>query len=217
MKRDELRLFDPTADWDVVLRSMPHWSQPGVVTFVTWRLADSLPPSALRRIDREIDALLTREGLDPRLDHRKQLEQLPPRRRAAVHFKIFSIRDRYLDQGCGACYLASRELAEVVIDSLQHFDGDRYALTDAVVMPNHVHFLCAFASDNDMLKQCTDLKRFIARDINRQLGRKGELWQVDQFDHLVRSPEQFECLQRYVAENPVKAGLEPGTFLLYPS
>jgi hypothetical protein len=31
----------------------------------------------------------------------------------------------------------------------------------------------------------------------------------------VRSPEQFEFLQRYIAENPIKAGLKPGEYLHY--
>jgi hypothetical protein len=34
-------LFDPEADVDVSERLLPHWFQPGVVTFVTFRNADS--------------------------------------------------------------------------------------------------------------------------------------------------------------------------------
>jgi putative transposase len=38
---------------------------------------------------------------------------------------------------------------------------------------------------------------------------------MDAFDHLVRSPEEFERLRRYIAENPATAGLSPGEYLCY--
>jgi type I restriction enzyme R subunit len=44
----------------------------------------------------------------------------------------------------------------------------------------------------------------------------GRLWQEESFDHLVRSPEQFEYFQRYIAENPRKASLNPGDYLHCP-
>lgn len=53
------------------------------------------------------------------------------------------------------------------------------------------------------------------RKINRLLGRKGRFWEKDAFDHLVRSPEEFERRRRYIAENPMAAGLRPGEFLHY--
>ena len=88
-------------------------------------------------------------------------------------------------------------------------------LDDFVIMPNHVHFLCAFSGQSEMLKQCAEWKRFSARQINKHLGRTGEFWQVDQFDHLVRNLEQFEYYRRYVSENPKKAGLRTGTCMHY--
>ena len=35
----------------------------------------------------------------------------------------------------------SAALAQIVADSLLHFNGDRYWMGDLVVMPNHVHLL----------------------------------------------------------------------------
>jgi hypothetical protein len=46
-------------------------------------------------------------------------------------------------------------------------------------------------------------------------GRTGPFWQSEPFYHLVRSAEQFEYLQRYIAENPSKANLKPGEFLYW--
>ncbi len=47
------------------------------------------------------------------------------------------------------------------------------------------------------------------------LGRSGELWQGEPFDHVVRSPEQFEYLQGYIDNNPLKAKLRDGEFTLW--
>ena len=70
-------------------------------------------------------------------------------------------------------------------------------------MPNHVHVLAAFPTEEAMLEQCESWKRFTARQINRLLNRRGRFWQQDVFDHLVRSPEEFERLRAYIAENPI--------------
>ena len=107
------------------------------------------------------------------------------------------------------------ELSQLVEESLLHFDGDRYVLTDAVVMPNHVHLLAAFRDESTLLTQCTSWKRYTGRRINELLGQRGEFWQVEQFDHLVRSEEHFEYYRRYIADNPRKAGLALGQYRWY--
>ena len=66
-----------------------------------------------------------------------------------------------------------------------------------------------------MLKQCTEWKRYSGRQINDRLGLRGEFWQTDQFDHLIRSPEQFEYYRCYIAENPVRAKLPADAFLYF--
>ncbi|MEJ7594383.1 MAG: hypothetical protein WKF77_22850 [Planctomycetaceae bacterium] len=72
-----------------------------------------------------------------------------------------------LDKSYGACVLRDPVNAKIVADSLRKFDGDRYWLTDFVVMPNHVHLLVSFADDDSMLRQCEGWKRFTARTINQ--------------------------------------------------
>ena len=58
-------------------------------------------------------------------------------------------------------------------------------------------------------------KGFSAREINRVLGRKGPLWMDENFDHTVRSSEQFAHFQRYLAANPVKARLREDEYYLW--
>lgn len=41
---------------------------------------------------------------------------------------------------------------------------------------------------------------------------RGKFWQQEPFDHLVRSPDQYDYLREYIADNPSKAGLRPGDY-----
>ena len=43
-----IELFDPKQDYVVRQAQLPHWFQPGVSYFVTFRTADSMPASRLR-------------------------------------------------------------------------------------------------------------------------------------------------------------------------
>ena len=211
-----VRLFDPEADVAIVERRLPHWAQAGTVCFITWRTMDSMPKSVLERWYNDRRAWLERHGIDPaRADWKQRLGELG--RQTAREF-LDTFWNRWhdaLDAGHGACELARRDVAEIVARSLRHFDGERYNLLDFIVMPNHVHLLSAFPDEETMLAQCESWKRFTATRINALLGRKGRFWQQDEFDHLVRSEEQFLFLRRYIAENPRKSKLPPGHALHY--
>jgi len=215
MKREDVRFFDPRDEYSVAERVLPHWVQGGTLCFITWRLADSLPRPVLQRLDQDVAATLSASGLSPEGDWKTQLHRLPPAERARIHWKLFLTRDKYLDAGCGRCLLAKREHAEEVVRSLRRFDEERYFLTDLIVMPNHVHFLAAFADADQMLAQCTAWKRYLGRKINAAEHLRGPFWQKDQFDHLVRGEEEFDRYRRYIEENPRSAGLKEGEYLHY--
>jgi putative transposase len=209
-----LQLFDPAQEYAVLQRRLPHWSQAGTVCFLTWRTWDSIPDSVLRIWLSERDAWLRRHAIDPlAVDWRTKVRRLGSS--LAREFQLL-LSDRWneqLDACHGECVLHRPDLANIVAKSLRHFDGDRYELTDFVVMPNHVHVLVAFPDEHSMLKQCESWKHFTAARINRALGRRGRFWQQDGFDHLVRSEEQLRYLRRYIVENPARARLQPGEYL----
>jgi type I restriction enzyme R subunit len=211
--KSRIQVFDPDQEFTVVERRLPHWSQAGTISFITWRTWDSIPAEVLQRWLTERDAWLKRHGIDPNADWRSQLRSLSPTLRREFQLRVSDRWNEHLDACHGACVLRRLELAQIVSDSLLHFDGDRYELTDLVVMPNHVHLLVAFPDEHSMLRQCDSWKHFTATQINRALNRKGRFWEQDGFDHLVRSPEQFLYLRRYIADNPRKARLQPGEFI----
>jgi len=69
-------------------------------------------------------------------------------------------------------------------------------------MPNHVHLVVCLLGETQIETQCQSWKRFSAQWINLELKRQGRFWREESFDHLIRSPEQFEAIQRYITSNP---------------
>ena len=215
MKKEDIGYFDSTAEYAIAERGLPHWTQSGTVCFITWRTDDSLPASVLDRIDDEIAIVLRQNGLNPSSNWKEELRRRDSSFRGQVYWDLFATRDKFLDEGFGQCLLSRDPCFKIVIDSLLHFDTDRYFLTDVIVMPNHVHFMAAFVDAESMLKQCEEWKRFTACRINKIAGVSGQFWQRDQFDHLIRSPDQFDHYRRYIADNPKKARLAEGTYCHY--
>jgi REP-associated tyrosine transposase len=208
-----IQVFDRTQSCAIIERRLPHWSQAGTLSFITWRTWDSLPKTVLDRWLTERDEWLRKHGIDPTTDWCKQLQSLAVAAQNQVREFISDRWNEQLDTCHGACVLRQTELSQIVAYSLLHFDCERYELTDFVVMPNHVHLIGAFPDEQSMLEQCDSWKHFTATQINRRLSRKGRFWQQDGFDHLVRSVEQFEFLRQYIADNPKRARLRPGEFL----
>lgn len=211
------RFFDPAAEChNLDGRHLPHWSQPGTVCFLTWRTWDSLPRAVVEAWQADRESWLRRHGIAPDgADWQARLRRLPPAARQEYH-RLYTARwEAILDECHGECVLRQPALGGIVADSLQHFDGDRYLLSDFVVMPNHVHVLASFPNAGQMRKQCAGWKHYTRTRINKALGRHGRFWQVESFDHLVRSAEQFAYLRDYVADNPRRANLPAGAFIHY--
>lgn len=216
MAESSFRFFDRSDDYSVVERRLPHWQQNGTLTFITFRADDSLPKHVIEEWKSEQRRLLREHGIDPLVaGWKQQLLKFPKEIQNEIRNCLSEKWHNDLDACHGKCILRQPMLAKIVAESLHKFDGNRYELTDFIIMPNHVHLLAAFAVAASILKQCESWKHFTARQINRTLGRTGRLWQQDGFDHLVRSESQFDWLRNYLAQNPVKAGLQSGEFLHY--
>jgi REP element-mobilizing transposase RayT len=209
-------VFDRKSDVLIVERKLPHWAQTRTLCFITFRTDDSIPKLVLERWLGERWQWLDQHGIDPYAKSWKQsLEQLEVELQNEFH-RTFSERwHDHLGECHGEWVLRRADLGRIVARSLEYFDGQRYELTDYVVMPNHVHLIAAFDTAEIMLTQCESWKHYTATQINRRLNRKGRLWQRDDFDHLVRSEEQFYHLRRYIADNPTKARLQAGELIHY--
>ena len=167
----------------------------------------------LVRWEREKQEWLTRT-LGRTCDHWSEVvPTLDLAQRQAFTKRFERCREDFLDSCHGACALREPRVAKIVADTLLHFDRKRYWMGDFVVMPNHVHLLAAFATQEMQKTQCDSWLHFSAREINRALGQKGKFWQQEPFDHLPRSPEQYDYLRKYIADNGSKANLKPDEYL----
>ena len=159
---------------------LPHRDEPGLIQFISFHLADSYP-AALRA---EWEALLQ---VEDDLARHRQLES-------------------YLDKSRGACQLRDPRVARLVHDAFRYYHGKHYDLRAWVVMPNHVH--AQFKVDVTSLgKIVRQLKEYTAREANKLLKRRGQFWAADYWDTYMRDAEHELRTQRYIENNPVKAGL----------
>jgi REP element-mobilizing transposase RayT len=181
-------------------RRLPHWEAIGAVYFVTFRLADSLPHKALRRIEfirKDILATAVQMNREISENERRRLNQLHAR-------KI----EKYLDSGAGSCSLRSPAVAEIVANALRQFNGTRYQLFAWCVMPNHVHVVFQTLVGNTLARILHSWKSYTAKQANQILNRSAEFWQREYYDRLVRDTAEFHRAVQYVIDNPKRAGLK---------
>ncbi len=219
------RSFDPLAETKITERNLPHWFQAGAATFITFRTADSLPKKVVLRWQSELKQWLTTNKLPLALaestairksmQHDAMLESLSPLHRH--EFKKLSDRiiHQSLDECHGKCLLKRPAIAKIVSDALHFYDHDKYDLERFVVMPNHVHAILQFRADATPKVVSQSWMRYTARQINAGTGETGGFWQPEPFDHIIRSPEQFEYLQQYIFDNPTKANLHQSEYLYW--
>ena len=159
---------------------LPHRDEPGLVQFVTFRLADGFP-SELRG---EWEALLRIED-----DRQRRIEL-----------------EEYLDLGRGECHLRRPDIAAIIEASLLFRHDVQYEMRAWVVMPNHVHLLVP-VQDVPLWQLVEAWKGFTAKEVNKILGCKGKFWQTGYWDTYMRDNEHEGRTRRYIENNPTKAKL----------
>jgi putative transposase len=187
-------------------RHLPHYQPPGATLFITFRLAGSLPLEVIQRL--EVEIRLKEVEINALADSkaREQASYL-------AHKQFFGKWDAQLDQvNLGPQWLADPSVAKMMCEALHYRAGKEYTLEAYCVMPNHIHLVCAPLSDNagpfPISKIMHSLKGYTARQANLLLGRQGDFWQHESYDHVIRDAAEFERIVNYVLENPVRAGLE---------
>jgi REP element-mobilizing transposase RayT len=103
--------------------------------------------------------------------------------------------------------LLESRLASVVEEVLWLGHGERYFLNAYVIMPDHVHLLLRPQETWSLAKILRGFKGYTARQVNKDLGRRGPFCQDESFDHLIRNDADWADKFHYIHENPVKAGL----------
>jgi REP element-mobilizing transposase RayT len=187
---------------------LPHVKREGAVYFVTYRLADSLPQEVLLKFESE--RAERRNRFFAQQEARKRLGESVRIEEDLEEIELDFGRqvERFLDTGCGECWLRRPEVANLVASALRFFEGQRYRLDEWVVMPNHVHAVVWPMPNQTLSAILQSWKRFTAREANKILRRTGQpFWQPESFDHWIRNDQEHARFCRYVQMNPVNAGL----------
>jgi putative transposase len=187
-------------------RHLPHIQPPGATFFVTYRLAGSIPAAKIRELVAETDRL--KQKLEQIEDTAVRHEQ-----QYLAQKRLFSLWDTTLDSTQrGPFWLKQEAIAQLVWDSLHYLDNDRYDLDTFTIMPNHTHVLFTPLAQSDgnyyaLSSILHRLKSFTATKANALLCRKGQFWQHESYDHIVRNEAELDRIRRYILYNPVKADL----------
>ncbi len=197
---------------DIFFRHLPHWHPPNATFFVTFRLAGSLPRSALQTLDREWEEEKTS------LASRFQGIELE-RQRYALSKKYFARFDDLLHRSTGPRWLSDPRLAGVVRGEIHALHPEHYHLMAFCIMPNHVHLLIDLQDIPDPPPQRMGqtftalshalylLKGRTGHACRQLLGGNGPFWQHESYDHVVRDEAELKRIVWYILNNPVKAGL----------
>lgn len=168
-------------------RSRPRWQHVGTTHFVTLRLVDALPAAAKVRL------------ADPRYRNT---------------YETFSLIERHLDSGRGACLFRNPANADVVISAMRHFDGQRYHLGSFVIMPNHVHAVLQPLRPHTTATVVEDWKSYTAQILRLRLHLVGKLWHPETFERLICDEDELQRYHHYIRANPSVAGLKAGSFMI---
>lgn len=205
-------------------RDLPHIVPIGGMFFITARLTDSLPLHLLKAWQAEKDKakqqiytefVTSKQNLGP-----INLQIVEERKRLLTNLqkRYFKQVDDYLDQAAtGNNWLKQEAVAQALGDKFHQYDGSYYNLLAYCIMSNHFHLLIdtdlelseytLHEDDRPLSKIMNYIKGGSAYEANKILNRKGRFWQPESYDHLVRNEREFYNIVRYIANNPVKAGL----------
>jgi len=170
-------------------RNLPHLYYNEGIYFVTFRLYGSIHPNELKKLQEEI---IKNQSLHP---HEQK--------------KVFKKYDLLLDKAYNDIkYLQQPEIMRICKSALHFYEGKEINLICYCIMPNHIHLVFELINKNRLVGDIVgSIKKFIARESNKILNRKGKFWQSESFDRLVRDEIELYFTIKYVLMNPMNAGL----------
>jgi REP element-mobilizing transposase RayT len=182
---------------------LPHWEVEDGKYFVTVHLRGAIPQSGRTRVAN----IAKRLRLVDREDETQALR---------LQRLIFKEMEAWLDRAEQSAHLNRPDLAEMVIEAIEHRQQERvWNVFEYVVMPTQLHLF--FETGDGHIKRVTELfKRWTGHQAGKLLNLDGNrFWQVEWFDHWSRSDEESQRIIEYIRQNPVKAGLKE-TYIEWP-
>ena len=184
--------FDRNKPLQIRWGDLPHWRQEGALYFVTFRLSDSLPQSKLAAWREEIERWCkSHPEASP-----GEVGTFTRRQRRKI--------ERWLDRGYGSCFLRDLKARAIVESAIRYFEGERYDLGRFTVAANHVHAIVRPYGAFDLSEILHSWKRHMSKELRRlpnisaALRDAPHLWQVESFDHIVRSQRSLARITAYI-------------------
>jgi REP element-mobilizing transposase RayT len=182
-------------------QKLPHFQHPDACYFLTYRLEGSIPKLKIQQLQDEYEFKLKQ------LQSQKMAAKELYLQKQQLQFDYFKVGDAYLDKKLNEPYwLKEEEVAQIVYNSLLYLAQSKIKLWCFCIMPNHVHaVLNLLNKEDDLFKIMQQHKSFTGVQANKVLGRNGQFWEKETYDHIIR-PGQFESIVGYTLYNPVMAG-----------
>ena len=122
----------------------------------------------------------------------------------ATYFLTFRLRSGSL----------SSDERRLVRDHIVSGDPAFYKLIATQVMPDHVHMVLCPQAAQSLSKIMKGIKGVSARKLNEMRGTKGQVWQDEYFDRIVRNSDELMEKLQYMFHNPLERGLveEPSQY-----
>ena len=135
---------------------------------------------------------------------------MKPLRHASARSVLSPNRTFFVTTKCsiGRRLLQSERNATLFIEVLRSYVGaKKFQVHDFVVMQDHVHLLLTVGPDMTIERAMQYVKGGFSYRLKKETGYAGEVWQRGYSEVRVEDERSFEEHRRYIAENPVKAGL----------
>ena len=130
----------------------------------------------------------------------------------SVYFITFSTIDRLT---------LSDSAKDIVLSSFHFHNGKKYVLYACVVMDDHAHCILQpmeiinktqarrpVPPEYYSLSQIThSIKSYSANRIQKLLNIKGNIWQDENYDRIIRDENKYLGKMYYIVNNPLKPGL----------
>jgi putative transposase len=108
----------------------------------------------------------------------------------------------------GRALLQSEPNAMLFIDVLRSYvKAQKFQVHDFVIMPDHVHLLITVEGDMSIEKAVQFIKGGFSFRLRHETGYAGEVWQRGFSEVRVNDSQSYQDHRRYIAQNPVSAGL----------
>ena len=182
----------------------PHIQFSDSITFITWRLAFTLPKHI-----RELFANLSSEKSQPEQQHYlKDLQQ----NNVYLYQQFWKYDEALGNYSIPNLSLNDTAIAEILKTAFHYYDSSNYDLHAYCIMSNHIHMVISSKQiENIGYKPISEivrsLKRYTANQINKAQGKQGQIWDNYYFDRIIRDYNNYRNVIEYILNNPVKAGL----------